>query len=355
MNYQKRLQRIREVIKHKGCDALLVDDAVNIFYLTGLKLSAGSILISHHDAVLLVDGRYEEMCRKNARMKVALVPQTTLKEAAQGIKTLGFNSESLSYKTYQELEKQLGDVTLVPLENCIREIRGIKEADEIRILKEAGELGAKGYDYVCTLLREGITESEVAQELDIFWKKQGGQGLAFEPIIAFGANSSMPHYRASKGKLEKGQPIQIDIGVIDRQYHSDMSRVVFFGEPSTEMRKIYAIVLKAQLAALEKCAAGTKVGELDQTARDIISEAGYGDKFTHSLGHGVGLEIHEYPLLRNKAPYNDVILQSGMVITVEPGIYLPGIGGVRIEDTVVITDDGYENLTNRSKELLVVH
>jgi Xaa-Pro aminopeptidase len=164
----------------------------------------------------------------------------------------------------------------------------------------------------------------------------------------------MPHYRASKGKLEKGQPIQIDIGVIDRHYHSDMSRVVFFGKPSSEMRKIYDIVLKAQLAALNQCRPGIKIGDLDQTAREIISKAGYGDKFTHSLGHGVGLEIHESPLLRNKPPHSEEFLQPGMVITIEPGIYLSGIGGVRIEDTVVITDDGYENLTNRPKEMLII-
>ncbi len=354
MNYKERLEKIQNELKRKNCDALLVDDAVNLYYLTGMSLSAGSLIISEKDAVLLVDGRYEELCRKKAPTKVALTPQVTLKELTSDFRTLGFNSETLSYKAYQELEKQLPKITLIPLENIIRELRGIKDPEEIALLKEAAELGSQGFDFLCTLIKAGITESELAQELEIFWKRKGSKGLAFDPIIAFGSNTSMPHYRAAQSKLELGMPIQIDIGVNDRHYHSDMSRVVFFGEPSEQMKTIYHIVLQAQLAALEKCRPGTLVGHLDETARALITDAGYGPHFTHSLGHGVGLEIHEYPTLRNKVPFSDVTLKPGMVITIEPGIYLSGIGGVRIEDTIVITDDGYENLTNRPKELLAI-
>lgn len=354
MNYQKRLRKIQDKLKTISCDALLVDDAVNLYYLTGINLSAGSMLITQNDAVLLVDGRYEELCRKQAPVKVMLTPGTSLKDVLENIKTVGFNSETLSYKSFKDLEKQIGEiVSLIPLDNIIRELRGIKDPEEIALLKEAGDLGSQGFDYLCSLLNEGIAENELAQELEIFWKKRGSKGVAFEPIIAFGENSSMPHYRAGNTKLKKGQPIQIDIGVNDRHYHSDMSRVVFFGQPSDQMKTIYQIVLNAQLKALEQCRPGMTTGQLDDVARNLITEAGYGKYFNHSLGHGVGLEIHEYPLLRNKPPFGEVVLKTGMVITIEPGIYLPGIGGVRIEDTVVITDEGCENLTNRSKELLV--
>lgn len=355
MNHKKRVENVQEHLKKLGCEALLVDDVVNLYYLTGINLSTGSLLITQEEAVLLVDGRYEELCKKNAPMKVSLTPPTTVKDLLSGVASLGFNTETLSYKGYLDLKKQLPDsVKLMPLDNIIREMRGIKDPEEIALLREAGKLGAEGFDFVCTLITEGITEAEIATELEIFWKRKGSRGLAFEPIIAFGTNTSMPHYRAAASKLEQGQSIQIDIGVNDRHYHSDMSRVVFFGPPSDHIKAIYNIVLRAQMEALNKCRPGILVGDLDETARQIITKAGYGAYFTHSLGHGVGLEIHEYPLLRNKAPYSEVVLKPGMVITIEPGIYLPGIGGVRIEDTVVITDAGYEDLTNRPKELLVI-
>lgn len=175
-------------------------------------------------------------------------------------------------------------------------------------------------------------------------EKKGGQGVAFEPIIAFGENSAIPHHRASETRLSQGMTVLIDIGVKWKGYHSDMTRTLFWGEPPEIMREIYDIVQEAQMRALTICKPGTLIGELDSAARDYITSKGYGEKFLHSLGHGVGLEIHEWPLIRKREPYQSLPLQAGMVITIEPGIYLSNIGGVRIEDTIVITPTGYEIL-----------
>jgi len=265
------------------------------------------------------------------------------------VKRLGFDSASTSYNSYTALAKQLKEsgIQLFPLENPVIKMREVKEEHEIALLREAAALGSQGYDTVCSLLKEGITEKEVATELEIFWKRKGGEGIAFEPIIAFGKNSSMPHYHPGDTQLKKGDNVLIDIGVTLNHYQSDMTRVVFFGDPNPKLLEINAIVTKAQALALELCRPGTTIGELDDAARNHIKAHGYGEQFPHSLGHGIGLAVHESPILRNRHPYQDQILKAGMVITIEPAIYLPGIGGIRLEDSIAITDTGYENLTKR--------
>lgn len=355
MNYNARLQKLRERIATLHCDAILIDNSVDLYYLTGLRLSAGQLLVHARGACLLVDGRYIESCSKKSPVPVLLAEpgKKTLEALLRGdcsfIKTLAFDSDSTTYHQFQLLQTMLSETQkLVPTEHLVLELRAVKDQEEIAILRKAADLGSKGYDYVVSLLNTGISEREVANKLEIFWMEQGGEGVAFEPIIAFGPNSSMPHYRAGETKLKKGDPVLIDIGVKYQGYHSDMTRVVFFGEPHPEMRKIYDVVREGQQAALDLCLPGTPVGSLDQAARDLITLRGYGDKFMHGLGHGVGLEIHELPVVKGISPYKQVDLKEGMVITIEPGVYLSGIGGVRLEDTIVITADGYENLTKRS-------
>ena len=260
---------------------------------------------------------------------------------------LGFDSENTTHQSFLNLQMLLKETLLVPFNNPIQKIRSIKEPAEITLLSEAASLGIQGFHHIKSLLKDGIRESEISAELEIFWKKKGGQGLAFEPIIAFGANSAMPHYRASGTQLEQGMTVLIDIGVKWKGYHSDMSRTFFWGSPPVQMSEIYSIVEEAQQRALALCKPGTLIGDLDSAARDYIASKGYGENFMHSLGHGVGLEIHEWPLVCKREPYQNLPLEEGMVITIEPGIYLPGIGGVRIEDTVAITKIGYDNLTRR--------
>lgn len=360
--YSARLKKLQEVIKSEGCDALLIDDPTNIFYLTGLDLSSGKLIAHLNGAHLLVDGRYIEACRKNSPFPVLVSDPPTFEHLLNSpelshIAKLGFDTEKTSYKAYEALKKvahaisanpsAAKDLSIIPIESPLKIIRSIKDAHEVKALKEAAKLGSEGFDYVCSLLKEGISEKTCAQELEIFWKRHGSKGVAFDPIIAFGEHSSMPHYRAGTKKLAKGDIVLIDIGVNYKHYHSDMTRIAFFGTPNPLLVEIHKIVKKAQEAALKLCKPGTTLGELDNAARSLITSHGYGANFSHSLGHGVGLDIHEYPTIRNTAPLDKIPLSPGMVVTIEPGIYLPGVGGVRIEDTVVITENGHENLTNR--------
>lgn len=362
MTYHIRLNALKQTLQKSGTDALLIEDPINLFYMTGLELSAGKLLVHSKGADLLVDGRYLEACKKQSPFPVKAIEPPNFETLLGSpefshIHKLGFDSEKTTYKTYESLQKIAKKLTnekrqleLVPVDGPLKLQRAIKDSGEIQVLREAASLGSQGYDFVCSLLKEGITEQECAAELEIFWKRRGSKAVGFDPIIAFGANSSMPHYRAGKEKLKTGDTVLIDIGVNLKHYHSDMTRVVFFGQPDTRILAIHAIVQKAQQAALKLCRPGITLGELDQAARDVIAESGHAEHFPHSLGHGVGLEIHEYPALKNSPPFASVPLAKGMVVTIEPGIYLPGIGGVRIEDTVVITENGHENLTLRPSD-----
>ncbi|MCE5316974.1 MAG: Xaa-Pro peptidase family protein [Parachlamydia sp.] len=346
MNYIDRIQKLKSSLQ--SCEAILIEKEVDLFYLTGLKLSSGSLLVHAGGACLLVDGRYYELCRKSSPVEVLLLDHAPLSKTISqlNIGLLGFDADATTYQRFIEL--QAFSQKLQPFDNPVKRLRMIKDSEEIALLRQAAALGAEGFDFVASLLREEITENEVALELEIFWKRRGSKGVGFEPIIAFGSNSAMPHYRSGNVALKAGMIALIDIGVNYQNYLSDMTRVLFLGEPDPKLREIYSLVAQAQKAALSLCRPGTPIGQIDHAARELISKHGYGSYFTHSLGHGVGLEIHELPTLRQKPPYNTMPLEAGMCITIEPGIYLPGLGGVRLEDTIVVTDSGYENLTNRS-------
>ena len=355
MDYASRLQRLRHLLNPLPCDALLIEHPTHIFYLTGLELSTGKLLITEQKACLIVDGRYFESCSRQTLYPVQLLKEGVFKEQILhcNIHHLGFDPYVTPYcavlslnQLAIDLKLQLHDLEILPIDSPIQQLRLIKDEDEIVCLRNAAHLGYQGYEYVVSLLREGITEAELAFELEFFWKKRGASRLAFDSIIAFGPNSSMPHYRAGSTQLQRHMPVLIDIGVVLSHYHSDMTRVVFFGTPSPLIQEIYTIVKEAKAQALAICRPGTLIGELDRTARAWIAAKGYQDYFTHSLGHGVGLDIHESPTVRETGFYSTFPLQAGMVLTIEPGIYLPEIGGIRLEDTVLITQTGYENLTH---------
>lgn len=354
MTYHARLRHLQQTLQKEGCDALFVDDETNLYYLTGLDLSSGSLLVHAKGATLLVDGRYLEICKKSSPFPAQPVPEHSASffetPEFSHIRKLGFDSNTTSYKEYERLKKLFKNVNFVPIDSPLKLQRAIKGPEELSILREAAAMGSQGFDFLLTLLKEGITEHECAVELEIFWKRLGGKTVAFDPIIAFGSHSSMPHYRAGSEKLKSGDIVLVDIGVNFKHYHSDMTRIAFFGKPNTRLLAIHAIVQKAQQAALNLCRPGTTLGSLDAAARQVIASHGYEGQFTHSLGHGIGLNIHEYPTVKNAPPFNNVPLAPGMVITIEPGIYLEGIGGVRIEDTVAITEKGYEDLTKRSTD-----
>jgi Xaa-Pro aminopeptidase len=261
----------------------------------------------------------------------------------------------MTYQKQLDLSTQFkGTLNLTPLKQPLREIRQIKDPLEQKLLKSAAQIGSMGFDHIVGLLKEGILEKELACELKQFWLKHGGEKVSFEPIIAFGENSSMPHYRAGSSVLKKNQIVLIDCGVIVNHYNSDMTRTIFYGSPDEEFLKIYSTVLEAQQKAIEALKPGKLTKEIDLIARDVIDEKGYGLRFNHGLGHGVGLEIHELPVLKSQNVDCKTYLEEGMVITIEPGIYIPGWGGVRIEDTVLITKNSYEILTTTPKELMIV-
>lgn len=354
MSYHTRLHNLQKNLQKMSCDALLVDDKTDLYYLTGLDLSAGILLAHTKGALLFVDSRYIELCRKNCPFPVELIETPNIasilaKPELAFIQRLAFDSEKTSYKAHERLAKSI-KIELVPLDAPLKWQRMIKDEDEINTLRDAASLGSQGFDFLCSFLREGITEHECAIELEIFWKRLGSKNVAFDPIIAFGTHTSMPHYRVGNEPLKPGHIVLLDIGVNLKHYHSDMTRIAFFGKPDTRLLAIHAIVQKAQAAALALCLPGNTIGSIDSAARDLIAAHGHGAHFTHSLGHGVGLDIHEYPTIKKTAPFEQMPLSPGMVITIEPGIYLPDIGGVRIEDTIVITKDGYENLTKRSTD-----
>lgn len=340
---KNRIHQLIESIK-PFCDAILIENPLDIFYLTGVHLSLGKLIILKDASYLIVDNRYYESCKKNPNFTTLSLENTDMQELLKDLSKLSFDSEYTSYDRFLQL-KELG-IDLIPLKNPVLSIRKVKDPLELIALKQAAHLCYEGYNHAKSLLKVGVSEEFIAKELEIFWLKNGGSGLSFDPIIAFGKNSSMPHYRAGKTLLKENDIVLIDIGVKKDEYHSDMTRTFFFGTPDEKLQHIHDIVDTAKKKALDLCRPGTTVGDLDKAARDYITEQGFGEFFLHSLGHGIGLEVHESPILRNKAPYKDMVLEEGMAITIEPGIYLAGIGGVRLEDTILITKEAYENITD---------
>jgi len=344
----KRIKRVQEQLDSWGVDQLIVDSPIDLYYLTGMELSVGRLVIGREKAELFVDARYIESCQKRSPIPVFLTQgyregSGFRKQCPFARKKVGFDAFYTSYHHFKELES-IG-AELVALEEPIVNIRMIKDAEEVALLKDAASLASQGYDYLVDAFKEGMSEEESALLVELFWRQSGGEKLSFSPIIAFGENTSQPHYRSGKRVLKKGDLILVDIGVTKQHYCSDMTRVFAAGSAPEPFQEIYQIVWEAKEAAGRLARPGVSMKELDSAAREWIAKAGYGAFFTHGLGHGVGLEVHELPIVKAISPYGGRLLEEGMVITIEPGIYLPDKGGVRLEDTLVITKTGAETLT----------
>ncbi len=338
---QKRLEREQLI-------ALLIESPVDLYYLTGAHLSLGKLTLTKSAAHLFVDARYFDACKGLSGVKTHLTKgfgkdSLFAKEFAklEG-KRIGFDSAYTPFESWALYSKWVTRKSLVPVKRPLSPLRSVKEASEIQKLKRAAKLNVRGMQFLKKRLKVGVSEKELATALELFWLKEGGGPMSFEPIIAFGENSALAHHRASSRRLKRGDTALFDIGINVEGYVSDMTRTYFYGEPPKKMREIYAVVEKAQKRALLAASAGVQTGELDKLARSVIEEAGFGPLFGHSLGHGIGLEIHEEPSLRSSS---ETLLEPGMVVTIEPGIYLPGVGGVRIEDSVLIKEKGIEILT----------
>lgn len=361
--FVERIAKLKERLKDLKADSLLIEDPVNIRYLTGLEVSAGILVIGKGDHFFL-DGRYFEKAKGSTPVPPSLLSPDTLEKAFEKHlfgKILGFDRENTSFARYEKLLKMAAGskkkTSLLPLDNPVKSLlRSFKSKQESLLMTRSAKLAAEGFRHGMQLLHTGISEQEVARGIKAFWLSQGADRESFEPIVAFGENSACPHHRPTNRKLKKGDIVLLDLGVTLHGYASDLTRTLFFGKPDPRLVIIYEVVLRSQEEALKICKPGTSLFSLDEKARGIIEEAGFGPHFSHGLGHGIGLEVHESPSLPRKpvqaAPVKE--LTAGMAITIEPGIYLPGIGGVRIEDTVIISTSGYKNLTPLPKDLIIL-
>lgn len=352
-----RKEKILNLLGEKRLDAILVSDGYNMRYLSGFRGATGYLFLSAGRRVLLTDSRYTVQAEKEAEdFEIVEVSakrnyETALKELLREEQTvtLGFEDLHLIYAQAEKLREELGDLQWIPLGDSLNRLRRVKTPEEQRLLEQAEAIGDLAFERILEELRPGVTELWVAARLDYYMKEAGASGNSFDTIAASGLHSAMPHAMPSEKKLEKGDFLTLDFGCVYQGYCSDMTRTVVIGRANERQREIYGIVLDAQEAALKAIRPGLTGAAVDQVARDVIGAAGYGAYFGHGLGHGVGLYIHEEPRL---SPSCTEELQAGVIQTVEPGIYLPDFGGVRIEDMVVVTEDGCRNLTRSAKELL---
>lgn len=350
-----RFERLFEAFM--GADCALITSDINRRYFTGMKSSAGVVLAFPEKAYLLIDFRYIEKARATVTdaevIEVRkLYPQMMELLKKHGAESMAIESETMTVKELNAYEHFFTDISIVyndSLSNAISALRMTKDESEIACIKKAQEIAEKALEELKGFIKAGVTEREIALELNRLMFELGAEDISFDTIVLSGANTSMPHGVPSYKRVEEGEFVLIDFGAVYNGYHSDMTRTLCVGEPSDEMKKVYGIVLEAQLAALKAAKAGILGCELDRISRDIIETAGYGSCFGHSLGHGVGMEIHEKP---NASQNYKLPLGAGAVVTVEPGIYIAGKFGVRIEDFVILTENGCENLTKSAKNLI---
>lgn len=341
------------------CDAALIFSMENRRYFTEFPSTDGALLVYKEKAIFFTDSRYTEAAAKcigeeNVIDSVNLYD--TLKKifAESGVKKVAIENDKLTLAEFENISKKLPDVEFITssmLADAIESIRIVKISSETEKIKAAQRIAEDAFSHILGFIKPGVTEKEISLELDFYMLSHGAEAVSFETIAVAGKNSSMPHGVPGEYKVQSGDFITMDFGATVDGYHSDMTRTVCLGEPSAKQKEIYETVLNAQNAALAALKDGITGVEADKIARDIIEEAGYGKYFGHGLGHGVGVEIHEAPRLSPKAPHT---LKEGHVVTVEPGIYIPGEFGVRIEDMAIITKDGSINLTECPKELIIL-
>lgn len=359
---QERVSALRRKLDEAQLDAIVVVDRFNRRYLTGFTGSAGVVLVSRDPAqqpVLLVDSRYTEQASRQAAgyrvIQHADYVWETLREVMgeYGLKKVGFESEHMSYRQATRWQEEIPGVTWVPVEQQLEALRAVKSPSELAAMRRAIAITDQAFQYILGELRAGVTERQVAWRLEIFMREHGAERLAFDSIVASGPNGALPHAFPTDRALQPGDLVVLDFGCVYDGYHSDMTRTVVVGpEVPPRAREVYEVVRRAQAAGVQAVRPGRTGKEVDGDSRAVIEQAGFGEYFGHGLGHGVGLEVHE-PIPR-LSRISDTVLQPGMVTSVEPGIYIPGWGGVRIEDLVLVTEDGCEVLTASPKELIVV-
>lgn len=364
MDYKGRQRRLQKALGAARLDLLLVIHLPNIRYLCGFTGSAGVLLVTGDRTIFFTDGRYTAQAReevKGPRVVIAAKSPLTAagewlrenrKQLGRGPVHTGIEAEHLTVAARNQLRKILpAEFRLKDAPPLVEQTRVVKDADEIAAIRAAVQTGSKLFNKLVAAIRPGVAETEVAAELEYAARQAGAEQMSFETIIASGERSALPHGRASQARIPAEGFVVCDFGVILTGYCSDMTRTVYVGRPPEEARRLYEAVQAAQQAAIVAVQPGVSTGEIDRAARKILQEKGFGRYFTHSTGHGVGLEIHEAPRV---AAGQSEILRPGTVITIEPGAYIPGKWGVRIEDMVVVTEHGCEVLTPTSKELIAI-
>jgi len=356
MDHLARQRRLRTTIADHRLDALLITHLPNVRYLCGFTGSAGILLIGPKKPIFVTDGRYAEQAHEQVQgARIVISKGPALDAIAQQIARLkltaiGIEADHMTVAQRSRLKKFLPDrVKLRETSGFVERLRTIKDAAELAAIRRAVTLGAELFDIVLKAIRPGVRETEVAAELEYAARQRGAEGMSFETIVASGPRSALPHGVASAAAIPARGFVVLDYGVILGGYCSDQTRTVHVGKASSEARKWYKAVLESHLAGVEAVKAGVTAGQVDKATRDVLRRAKLDRYFTHSTGHGVGLEIHEVPRLgRNQQE----VLEPGMVVTIEPGIYIPRKGGIRIEDMVAVTESGHEVLTPLGKDLI---
>ncbi|TWT97823.1 putative peptidase [Botrimarina colliarenosi] len=354
--HEKRRSKLRQLLRRQKIDGLLVTSFQNVTYLTGFTGDDSYLVVTADDAVLVTDPRYttqlEDECpglRLLVREPGERILPTTAKLARKlGIGRLGFEEDSLTVGALRQLSEAAKKTEFAGQAGLVESLRAVKDKGEVESIRSAAHIAKRAFEVVRASWTSEATEADIARELEYQARRFGGKCLSFPPIVAAGPRAALPHASPTATRVGDHDFTLIDWGVFAPLYASDLTRMVFHTPPSKKMAKIYGIVLEAQLAAIEAIRPGAKGEVVDAAARDVITKAGYGKEFGHGLGHGVGLEIHEGPRMGRNT---EAELVPGMVVTVEPGIYLPGWGGVRIEDDVLVTKTGYELLSDVPKSL----
>ena len=356
MDYRTRQKKFADAIAESRIDAFLVTHLANVRYLCGFTGSAGVLAYGRGRFTLFTDGRYNEQARQQTTgARVAIRNKAALSAAGEWVtnarsKRVGVEAEYMSLAARVSVGKLL-KATVKPTAGLVERLRMIKEPAELESIQQAVNLGSGLFDGAVKAIRPGASEASVAAELEYAARRRGAERMSFDTIVAAGPHGALPHWRASSQPIPNTGFVVLDFGVILSGYCSDMTRTVWVGKPDRAARDLYQAVLEAQMAGLEAVRPGTTTGEVDQAARKVLQRARLGRYFTHSTGHGVGLEIHEAPrLARGQAE----VLRPGMVVTIEPGAYIPGKGGVRIEDMVAVTESGHQVLTPTTKEFISI-
>jgi Xaa-Pro aminopeptidase len=356
VDHQLRRRALAACLDDLSVDALLITRLLHTRYLTGFTGSNGQVLVRPGGALFLTDGRYTEQSRREVpdleRHTYVNPLREELPSLLGDVHRLGFEAQDVTVAMRDRLAESLGaDVELVPTTDVVERLRAVKDDEERAAIRAAQAITDAAFEEILDRFSVGVTEQQIARQLEALMIDGGADGLAFDPIVAFGESAAEPHHEPNHRTLEEGDIIKLDFGALAGGYHADMTRTISFGAPPTELRKIHDIVRDSQRAGIDAVRAGVPGSEVDAVSRRVIEDAGYGDAFVHSLGHGVGLEIHEAPSLGRT---QDDPLPEGAVVTVEPGIYVPGLGGVRIEDMVEVTADGCVVVGTSNRDLIEV-